>query len=59
MFGSTTATPDLSKAKFGPAKSDNTPHEITIGGKRVEIYFSPSDGVNSQLIAHLNTATTT
>ncbi len=56
MFGSTTATPNAAQAKFGAAKSENTPHEITIGNKRVEIYFSPSDAVNGQLIAHINTA---
>ncbi|MEI6899819.1 MAG: phospholipase D-like domain-containing protein, partial [Bacteroidota bacterium] len=56
MFGSTTATPNASTAKFGPAKADNTPHELIIGGKRVEVYFSPSDGVNSQIVSHINTA---
>lgn len=56
MFGSTTATPNPANAKFGPTKSDNTPHELIIGGKRVEVFFSPSDGVNSQIISHINTA---
>ncbi|MCX6305221.1 MAG: phospholipase D-like domain-containing protein [Bacteroidetes bacterium] len=56
MFGSTTTTPSLANAKFGPAKSDNTPHELLIGGKRVEVYFSPSDGVNQQIVNHIATA---
>jgi len=56
MYGSSTITPDLTKAKFGPAKADNTPHELIIGGKRVEVYFSPSDGVTGQIISHINTA---
>jgi phosphatidylserine/phosphatidylglycerophosphate/cardiolipin synthase-like enzyme len=56
MFGSDTPTPNAAKAKFGSAKSDNTPHELIIGGKRVEVFFSPSDGVNSQIISHINTA---
>lgn len=56
MFGSETATPNMANAKFGPTKSDNTPHELIIGGKRVELFFSPSDGVNSQLISHIATA---
>ncbi len=55
MFGSAGPTPNVAMAKFGPAKSDNTPHELVIGGKRVEVYFSPSDGVNGQLVAHINT----
>ncbi|MCX6267769.1 MAG: phospholipase D-like domain-containing protein [Bacteroidetes bacterium] len=56
MFGSTTTTPNLANAKFGPAKADNTPHELIIGGNRVEVYFSPSDGVNQQIVNHINTA---
>lgn len=32
--------------KFGPQKTDNTPKEFLIGGKRVELYFSPTDLVN-------------
>ncbi len=56
MFGSTTTTPNPANAKFGPAKSDNTPHELIIGGNRVEVYFSPSDGVNQQIVNHINTA---
>jgi phosphatidylserine/phosphatidylglycerophosphate/cardiolipin synthase-like enzyme len=56
MFGSTGPSPDAANAKFGPAKSDNTPHELIIGGNRVEVFFSPSDGVNSQIVSHINTA---
>ncbi|MEI6436989.1 MAG: phospholipase D-like domain-containing protein, partial [Bacteroidota bacterium] len=56
MFGSDTITPNLANAKFGPAKSDNTPHELIIGGNRVEVFFSPSDGVNQQIVNHINTA---
>ncbi|MBN1199840.1 MAG: T9SS type A sorting domain-containing protein [Bacteroidales bacterium] len=56
MWGSTTVNPDPSKAKFGIDKTDNTPHELIIGGKRVEVWFSPSDGVNSVIINHINQA---
>jgi phosphatidylserine/phosphatidylglycerophosphate/cardiolipin synthase-like enzyme len=56
MFGSTTTTPNATNAKFGSAKSDNTPHELIIGGNRVEVFFSPSDGVNQQIVNHIGTA---
>ena len=56
MYGSTTSTPNPANAKFGPAKADNTPHELIVGGKRVEVYFSPSDGVNQQIVNHIGTA---
>ncbi len=50
MFGSDGAQPDQAKARFGPDKADNTPHEFIIGGNRVECYFSPSDGTHSQIL---------
>ncbi|MBE0650036.1 MAG: T9SS type A sorting domain-containing protein [Bacteroidales bacterium] len=56
MWGSTGDTPDASNAKFGPQKIDNTPHEFMINGQRVECYFSPTDGVNSQIVSHIKTA---
>ena len=56
MWGSTTATPDAVKARFGSTKKNNTPHEFVINGKRVESYFSPSDGINTQIVQHINTA---
>jgi len=58
MWGSTTMTPDAVNSKFGPYKTDNTPHSYVIGGKIVNSYFSPSDGVNSKIIAAINTANT-
>lgn len=56
MWGSNTMTPDLDLSKFGPDKTDNTPHTYNIGGKIVNSYFSPSDGTNSKIIATINTA---
>lgn len=50
MFGSTGPQPDAGQARFGPDKKDNTPHEFLIGGKRVECYFSPSDGTHHQIL---------
>ncbi|HPI29465.1 MAG TPA: phospholipase D-like domain-containing protein [Bacteroidales bacterium] len=55
MWGSATATPNLSNSKFGDAKTDNTPHTFTIGGKTVELYFSPSDGTSTHIETAVNT----
>jgi len=55
MWGSTGDNPDASKALFGFKKKNNTPHEFEINGKRVECYFSPSDGVNSHIVENINT----
>ena len=56
MWGSSTLTPNLIQSKFGPYKTDNTPHTFIIGGKTVESYFSPSDDTNTHIISSINTA---
>ena len=56
MWGSAGNTPDPAKARFGFNKKNNTPHEFVINGKRVECYFSPTDGVNNRIINTINTA---
>lgn len=56
MWGSATMTPDLVNSKFGPYKTDNTPHNYIIGGKTIESYFSPTDGTTSKIINAINSA---
>ena len=56
MFGSSTDVPNLALAAFGPMKLDNTPHFTTIAGKKVEVYFSPSDHTTTYIINALSTA---
>ncbi len=56
MWGSNTDTPNPSAAKFGPNKSDNTPHFFTIGEREVQLYFSPSDQTTSKIKNTLTTA---
>lgn len=58
MWGDTsqTAPANASLSRFGQFKTDNTPHEYVIGGKRVESYFSPSDQVNTQILKTIATA---
>ncbi|MEA3460682.1 MAG: phospholipase D-like domain-containing protein [Bacteroidota bacterium] len=56
MFGSDGPQPDPENARFGPDKTDNTPHEFIIGGKRVECYFSPSDGTHQQILNTISTS---
>ena len=34
---------------FGANKLDNTPHKFIVGGKGVEVYFSPSDQTTAQI----------
>ncbi len=58
MWGdsSIVSSPNSTTAKFGQFKTDNTPHEYVVNGKRVESYFSPSDGTNSHILATIGTA---
>lgn len=56
MFGSDGPNPSLTNAKFGPYKADNTPHHFVIGGRKIDCFFSPSDGTNSQLINTIDSA---
>ena len=58
MWGSNTLTPNTTLSKFGPYKTDNTPHNFVIGGKVVNAYFSPSDGVTAKIINVINSANT-
>jgi phosphatidylserine/phosphatidylglycerophosphate/cardiolipin synthase-like enzyme len=54
MWGGSGPQPDVANSKFGPDKTDNTPHEFIIGGDRVESYFSPSDHINSHIVDAVN-----
>jgi phosphatidylserine/phosphatidylglycerophosphate/cardiolipin synthase-like enzyme len=49
MFGSHNNNNNPALAKFGPQKTDNTPHIFNINGKRLESYFSPSDDVSGKI----------
>ncbi len=56
MWGSSTMIPNAVNSKFGPYKSDNTPHHFVVGNKVIDAYFSPSDGTNSKIIDAINSA---
>ncbi|MCK6255718.1 phospholipase D-like domain-containing protein [Fictibacillus sp. KIGAM418] len=56
MWGGTTFSPDPVNANFGPRKSDNTPHHVTVGGKMVDVYFSPGDNAVPQMIDFIKTS---
>jgi len=56
MWGGYGDTPNVANAKFGINKTDNTPHVFNIKGKRVEVYFSPSDKIASKINKVLLTA---
>lgn len=56
MWGSNTNTPNPTLAKFGADKTDNTPHNFTVDGIAIELYFSPSDDTESHIVSTLQTA---
>ena len=59
MWGDTTHGGAFKSAtsKFGPNKPNSGNHIFYIDGSKVELYFSPSDGVNTQIISNINSAT--
>ena len=56
MWGDTGSTPNVGNSKFGSDKSDNTPHEFMVGGKPLEVYFSPTDLTTSKIKAAIESA---
>lgn len=44
MWGSNNATPNISVSNYHGRKADNGNHSVYVGGKLVEVYFSPSEG---------------
>lgn len=56
MWGDTGLVPNTTLSKFGPFKTNNTPHIFTIGGSTVESYFSPSDSTNTHILSCINSA---
>jgi phosphatidylserine/phosphatidylglycerophosphate/cardiolipin synthase-like enzyme len=56
MWGSETDVPNSSVSRFGARKLNNTPHRFVIGGKPVEVYFSPSDGTDAKILGEINRA---
>jgi phosphatidylserine/phosphatidylglycerophosphate/cardiolipin synthase-like enzyme len=56
MWGSTTTSPNPSVSNFGSRKTDNTLHTVTVGGKTVEIYFSPGDNAVPKMVNYIQTS---
>ncbi|MCF8381598.1 MAG: T9SS type A sorting domain-containing protein [Bacteroidales bacterium] len=58
MWGGSDLLPDLLESRFSADKTDNTPHYFSVSGKRVELYFSPSDHTTSKISDALQAAET-
>ena len=58
MWGSSGAAPGIFTAKFGPSKTDNTPHLFSVNGIEIESAFSPSDNTTVRIEKALRSADT-
>jgi phosphatidylserine/phosphatidylglycerophosphate/cardiolipin synthase-like enzyme len=56
MWGSSGPLPNEAASRFGEDKINNTPEKFIVGGKNVELYFSPSDGTTNGIDGALQTA---
>ncbi|WP_017380760.1 phospholipase D-like domain-containing protein [Paenisporosarcina sp. TG-14] len=55
MWGSDTINPNLQISNFGSRKIDNTVHQIMVGGKNIEVYFSPGDNAIARMVDLIKT----
>ncbi|HTA81404.1 MAG TPA: phospholipase D-like domain-containing protein [Bacteroidia bacterium] len=60
MWGDTThgGASNSASSKFGTNKPNSGTHTFTIAGSKFDLYFSPSDGTNTQVINTINSANT-
>jgi len=56
MWGGDGPFPDEENSRFGELKINNTPEKFIIGGKNVELYFSPSDNTTAAIEDAIQTA---
>jgi phosphatidylserine/phosphatidylglycerophosphate/cardiolipin synthase-like enzyme len=56
MWGSSGTNPNEAVSRFGEEKINNTPEKFIVGGKQVELYFSPSDGTTNGIKKALESA---
>ena len=55
MWGTNTLTPNLQNSDFSSRKIDNTAHQVTVGGKKIEVYFSPGDHAVARMVNLIKT----
>lgn len=56
MWGGSDHQPNEFLSRFGKSKIDDTPHLFFVDGKPMEVYFSPSDNVQDNLIRRIQQA---
>jgi hypothetical protein len=54
MWGGSGVNPVPANSRFGSAKFRNNIHYFVVGGKPVEIYFSPSQNSHAQILRFIN-----
>ncbi|MCZ4407952.1 phospholipase D-like domain-containing protein [Cryomorphaceae bacterium 1068] len=55
MWGGSGQMPDPGNSRFGELKFKNTPEKFIIGGKNIELYFSPSDNTTTAIAEAIET----
>ena len=49
MWGTTSQNTTPAQLRFGSDKVDNVPHLYNVGGRKVQLYFSPTDAINFRI----------
>ncbi len=55
MWGSPSGAPNIAVSNFHSRKVDNGVHQVTVGGRTVEVYFSPNEGALTRFNQMLTT----
>jgi phosphatidylserine/phosphatidylglycerophosphate/cardiolipin synthase-like enzyme len=55
MWGGSGPQPDPENSRFGELKFRDTPEKFIIGGKNIELYFSPSDNATTAIAEAIET----
>lgn len=56
MWGSAGPLPNSTNSRMGPNKIENNIHEFNVNGRKVELYFSPSQNTNAHILSSINSA---
>lgn len=58
MWGSSSLTPDPDLSRFGPRKPGSSSHQISVGGRQIELFFSPGSEPLARLTEHIEESAT-
>lgn len=56
MWGGAGPVPNITLSRFGPTKFENNIHRFIIGGRAVDLYFSPAQNTGAHIVSSINSS---